>query len=114
MTKLKVVPEPSERCTTVILPSGSLTPGFSAAIAGSFQVLILPRKMLPRVGPSSFSAPGAMPATLITGTTPPITDGNWARPAAASSSGFSGASEEPKSTVAALIWAIPPPEPMDW
>jgi len=51
---------------------------------------------------------------LITGTTPPITDGNWARPAAASSSGFSGASEEPKSTVAALIWAMPPPEPIDW
>jgi len=29
-------------------------------------------------------------------------------------SGGSGLSEEPKSTVPALIWAIPPPEPMDW
>ncbi|KAG1372751.1 hypothetical protein G6F60_015591 [Rhizopus arrhizus] len=83
-------------------------------MAGSFQVLILPRKMLASTVPSSFSAPGAMPATLTTGTTPPITDGNWARPEAASSSGFSGASEEPKATGLALIWAIPPPEPIDW
>src|SRR5690606_3645208 len=28
--------------------------------------------------------------------------------------GLSGASDEPKSTVAALIWAMPPPEPIDW
>ncbi len=50
----------------------------------------------------------------MTGTTPPITDGNCARPYLASSSGFSGASEEPKSTVPALICAMPPPEPIDW
>ena len=49
-----------------------------------------------------------------TGTTPPITDGNCARPEEARSSDFSGASDEPKSTVPALIWAMPPPEPMDW
>ena len=70
--------------------------------------------MLARVSPSSFIAPAATPGTLMTGTTPPITDGNWARPNLASSSGLSGASEEPKSTVAALIWAMPPPEPIDW
>ena len=40
--KLKVVPEPSERCTTAIAASGSVTPGLSATIAGSFQFLILP------------------------------------------------------------------------
>ena len=51
MTKLKVVPEPSERCTMVMRPSGSFTPAFTAAMAGSFQVLILPRKMLARTGP---------------------------------------------------------------
>ena len=43
-----------------------------------------------------------------------MADGNWARPAAVSSSLDSGLSVEPKSTVAALIWAMPPPEPIDW
>ena len=37
-----VVPEESERCTTVMAVLGRLIPGFSALIAGSFQVLILP------------------------------------------------------------------------
>ena len=50
-----VVPEESERCTTVMLVLGRLMPGFSALIAGSFQVLILPMKMFATVGPSSFS-----------------------------------------------------------
>jgi hypothetical protein len=49
-----VVPEESERWTIVIAVLGRLIPGFSALIAGSFQVLILPRKMLASVGPSSF------------------------------------------------------------
>ena len=40
---MKVVPEPSERRTTVMAASGSATPGFSAAIAGSFHLVILPR-----------------------------------------------------------------------
>jgi hypothetical protein len=65
-------------------------------------------------GPVRRILPGATPGTLTTGTTPPITDGNWPRPNFASSSGFIGASEEPKSTVAALICAMPPPEPIDW
>ena len=43
--KPAVVPEESERWMTVIVVRGSVTPGFSAAIAGSFHVLILPRKM---------------------------------------------------------------------
>ena len=51
---------------------------------------------------------------LTTGTTPPITIGNWIRPALASSSSFSGASEAPKSTVLALICLMPAPEPTDW
>ena len=50
-----VVPDESERWTTVIAVLGRLMPGFSALIAGSFQVLILPRKMLAIVGPSSLS-----------------------------------------------------------
>ena len=41
--KPEVVPEESERWITVIGVLGSVTPGFSALIAGSFQVLIVPR-----------------------------------------------------------------------
>ena len=50
-----VVPEESERWTTVMLVLGRLMPGLSALIAGSSQVLILPMKMPATVGPSSFS-----------------------------------------------------------
>ena len=41
--KPAVVPEESERWITVIGVLGSDTPGFSALISESFQVLILPR-----------------------------------------------------------------------
>ena len=58
-------------------------------------------------------APGAIPSTFTTGTMPPMIAGNCISPAACRSSGFSGASEAPKSTVFALIWAMPPPEPID-
>ena len=37
-----VLPELSARCRVVIFMLGSVTPGLSVAIAGSFQVLILP------------------------------------------------------------------------
>ncbi len=37
-----VSPLPSERCSVTIGMSGSVTDGLSAAIAGSFQVVILP------------------------------------------------------------------------
>ena len=40
---MNVVPEPSERRTTAIGSSGSLSPGLSSAIAVSFHFLILPR-----------------------------------------------------------------------
>ena len=109
-----MVPEPSERRTTVIFSSGSFTPPFSATMRGSFHLVILPRKMSASSGPSNFSAPEATPGTFITGTTPPMTDGNWARPDLARSAGVSGASDEPKSTSAARIFAMPPPEPIDW
>ena len=45
---------------------------------------------------------------------PPITVGNWIRPALSSASGFSGISEAPKVTVRAVICLMPPPEPIDW
>ena len=52
-----VVPDSSERWMTVIDDDGSFTPGFSFAIAGSFQVLTFPRKTSAIVGPSSFRPP---------------------------------------------------------
>src|SRR5262249_40942430 len=48
-----VVPESSERWTTEIGVFGSCTPWLSAAIAGSFQVVISPRKIFAAVSPSS-------------------------------------------------------------
>ena len=109
----KVVPEPSERCTTLIALEGSATPGFSFLIAASSQRETRPWKISAKVGPSSTSWPGFTPGTLTTGTMPPITTGNWARPAAFSSREVSGLSVAPKVTVFALIWAIPPPEPIE-
>ncbi len=53
--KIAVVPEPSERCATMIGPSGSLAPAFTAAMAGSFHFAILPRKMPERTSGVSFS-----------------------------------------------------------
>ncbi len=40
--KMKVVPEPSERCTTAMSIAGSFTPGFSLAIAASSHRLMRP------------------------------------------------------------------------
>src|SRR3954471_13136803 len=51
--KFFVVPDSSERWQTVILLAGSVTPAFAAAIFGSFQFVILPRKMSASVAPSS-------------------------------------------------------------
>ena len=98
----------------VIFSSGRARPGLAAAMAASFHLEILPRKMSASSGPVRRSAPGSMPSRLNTGTTPPMADGNWPRPEAASSSLGRGLSVEPKSTVPALIWAMPPPEPIDW
>ena len=53
-------------------------------------------------------------SSAVTSLISSTTDGTCASWLAARSSGFSGASDEPKSTVAALIWAMPPPEPIDW
>src|SRR3954452_16271189 len=53
--KLLVVPEASERCTTTIAVEGSVAPALSAAIFGSFHVVIAPLKMPPSVSPDSCS-----------------------------------------------------------
>ena len=43
--KLAVVPDSSERCTGVIFVLGRFTPGLSALMAGSSQVVISPLKI---------------------------------------------------------------------
>ncbi len=48
-----VVPDSSERWNAWIVVSGSLTPGFSLAIAGSFHLVIFESKILARVEASS-------------------------------------------------------------
>src|SRR6266498_5494872 len=55
LVKLLVVPEPSERCATVIGLAGRVTPGLSAAITGSFQVLTSRWKILAMVSGLSWS-----------------------------------------------------------
>jgi hypothetical protein len=51
--KLAVVPDSSERFTGVIFVLGRLTPGLSALIAGSFQVVISCLKIFAIVNGSS-------------------------------------------------------------
>src|SRR5690349_5496896 len=52
--KFFVVPDSSERWQTVMSPDGSGMLGLSCFSAGSFQLLILPRKTSAIVAPSSF------------------------------------------------------------
>src|ERR1700733_1325831 len=53
----KVSPDPSERCSGTTGVAGRLTPGFSAAICGSFQVLMVPSYMAVSTLPLSFRCP---------------------------------------------------------
>src|ERR1700744_5417768 len=53
--KFAVVPEESARTSRVIGVLGRFALGFSALIAGSFQVVIWPWKIFARVGASSLS-----------------------------------------------------------
>ena len=110
---MKVVPEPSERWTTAIACDGSLAFGLSLAIAGSSHLVISPSKILASVSPSSVRSPDLTPSRLTTGTSPPITVGNWIRPALLSSADFNGMSEAPNVTVLFMICLMPPPEPID-
>src|SRR5215472_7818255 len=55
LVKFWVVPEESDRRTIVIDVPGSLIPGLSAAIAGSFHFVIVPWKIPAMTGPDSCS-----------------------------------------------------------
>ena len=69
-----VVPEPSERWTTLIAVLGRFTPGFAAVRAGSFQVVILPRKM-PAMIVGRHLDRAESPVRLYATTTAPKVDG---------------------------------------
>src|SRR2546430_1585175 len=65
--KFWVVPDESERWAMVTAVLGSLTPGFCAAIFGSFHLVILAWKMSAMTGASSFRllTPGRLYETVI-------------------------------------------------
>ena len=101
--KLKVVPEPSERCTTTIAVDGRVSVGVER----------LDRRVVPggdraedrcaaSVLPSSTSSPGLTPSRLMIGTMPPITIGNCTRPFFSRSASDIGLSVAPKVTVLAI------------
>src|SRR5262245_43627362 len=62
LVKFSVVPEPSARCTTAIGAAGRSASGLSAAIAGSFHVVIWVWKILAIVSGDSLrpSTPGTL------------------------------------------------------
>ena len=71
LVKFCVVPEPSERWTTVIVVLGSFAFGLSVLIAASFQVVIVPWKILAIVSAESFRSvsPDTLYDTVIGATT---------------------------------------------
>jgi hypothetical protein len=116
LVKLSVVPDSSERWYGWIWRSGSFAPGFSFAMAASFQFLILPSKIFARVGASRtrFSTPERLYATAIGPATigrsmpwPPV----QTFLEAVTSSGFSAESEPAKATVPCVNAVMPAPEP---
>ena len=110
--KFVVVPEPSERCATVIVVDGSVTPGLSAVIAASSHFLTFNEKILARVVPLSWRVftSGRLYDTVIGAATvgkfstvPP-----WYEP---SSSGLGRLSVPAKSTVLVCSAVLPDPDP---
>ena len=95
--------------------SGSFTPGLTLAIAGSFHLTTLPRKMSASSGPVNLISADT-PASWYTGTTAPSTVGRCRiLPGAAWSwSVVIGPSVAPKNTVWLVSWRMPAPEPSDW
>src|SRR4051794_8064920 len=53
LVKFSVVPDSSERKNTAMGAACRVTPAFSLAISGAFQVLMVPWKIFAAVGPSS-------------------------------------------------------------
>src|SRR6185312_12409013 len=114
-TQTYVVPEPSERWTTMMSWFGSVAPGLTLASRASFHLVILPRKMSASTSGVNFTV-AVNPGRLYVGTTAPSTVGTWSTLPwiAAIAESVIGASVPPKSTVLSENWRIPPPEPIDW
>src|SRR5262245_5946739 len=107
--KFCVVPEPSDRCATVMLVDGSVTPGLSAAMAGSFQVLMVLEKILAIVSADSCSL--STPFRLYETVIGPSSTGKYRIGSAGLSLSAKAASEPAKLTT---FWARsvrPLPEP---
>ncbi len=73
-------PEPSERTTGTIVLAGSESPGLSAAIAGSFQLVMAPVKIFVTLSPDSRRFVTRWPAMvrLYMNTVPPAVTGMYA------------------------------------
>src|SRR5450759_1011375 len=119
VVKLSVVPESSERKKTWIASDGNVTPLLSAAIAGSFHVLMSPWKIFAVT--SAFRTSLPTPERLYATAIGPVTMGRFQaglaaqRVAAAATSplaALSAESEPAKSTWAALNCVMPAPEPV--
>ena len=122
LVKFSVVPDSSLRKNTLIVVLGSVTPGLIFAIAGSFQVVIWPMKILAMTSGvrMSLSTPFSLYATAIG----PVTIGRFhagdphCLSAAACSttpsfiSVLSAESDPAKSTWPALNCLMPAPDPV--
>ena len=110
--KFAVVPEESERTARVIGVLGRLTPGLSAAIAGSFQFLILAWKMFAMTVGVSFRV--ADPRQVVRHVIGPMMTGKYSTvlplKLAVSSDGI-GESEPAKLTAPEARSVRPLPEP---
>src|SRR5579875_2878294 len=99
-----MVPLPSDLCTTVIACFGRLIPGLREAIAGSSQLVMLPRKILASTSPVNFR-PFFIPGRLYAGTTALIDSGIVTTVAGSAEyrADVNRASVAPMSTVLAVI-----------
>ncbi len=94
---------------------GKFSVGLSFLMAGSFHLVMWPRKIL-RQRRSVENHFSGLDAGDVHDRHVAADHGRELRQAGCGLSlpGASGLSLAPKSTVLAVIWAMPPPEPIDW
>jgi hypothetical protein len=92
---------------------GSFMPGLMALIAGHSSGN-LAQVDVGEGFAAEFDLAIGEPGRLTMMTTPPVSMGNCTRPSRSCSSMVSGLSVPAKSTVLALIWLRPAPEPTLW
>lgn len=109
-TNTLVVPEPSLRTTRWIGSAGSVRPGFRVAM-GLVPACDSAAQMRASVAASSRNSPLDTPGKFTMVTMPPTRVGNWNRLRRSSSTGGSGTSAAPKSTVASVMALTQADEP---